>query len=151
MALLTDGYRGWMGGLRTGDVTAWESVFSRYVADLGLCNAKRTIDALSEWVTAIDTLSTRRVNVCPPGERRLCRDECMAVSMVAAAQADACPALRACAFALIGSSHVDPVVATTETLAGELRESDHLLAPSMIVAPDLLTLPPTAHAGQQMN
>ncbi|MEO1719852.1 MAG: hypothetical protein AAFR23_06410 [Pseudomonadota bacterium] len=137
LSLLTYGYRGWMGGLRSADMSAWENVFRTYSQELGLCHAKRTVEALSEWVSSIEHARSRRVEVCPLEARALCRDECVAMSIVAAAQSDACPAMRACAFALVGADNIDPVVSNAEALATEFRDAERIFEPSLIVPSEL--------------
>ena len=52
---------------------------------------------------------------------RFCRDECVAISMIAACQHHACPAMRACAFALLGCSMIDEVVDVAESFAETMR------------------------------
>ena len=61
-----------------------------------------------------------------------CRDECIAISVIAACQHDNCPALRACAFALLDSPHVDPMLDEAGAFANRLLEIDQRLSPSMI-------------------
>ncbi|MEO1793820.1 MAG: hypothetical protein AAFU50_04335 [Pseudomonadota bacterium] len=132
MSLLTFGFRGWMTGLRNSDVRVWESVFHGFSQDLGLCHAKRTVNALASWVEAIDDAARRPVEVCPLQAEGLCHDECMALSIIAAAQSDACPAMRACGEALLGHANVDGMLDQAEAFAGILQEADRVISPEMI-------------------
>ncbi len=53
--------------------------------------------------------------------------------MIAACQHNTCPAMRACAFALIESSLIDEVVHHAETFALTMRGLDQVLSPGLIV------------------
>ena len=61
-----------------------------------------------------------------------CRDECLAISMVAAAQHSACPAIRACAVALLGSSKIDEAMQGAEEFALRLKKADQVLSPGTV-------------------
>ena len=76
-------------------------------------NAARTaVSELSAWVRAVSAAARREITVSATDCAAFCRDECLAVSMIAACQHNTCPAMRACAFALIESSLIDEVVAS---------------------------------------
>ena len=62
-----------------------------------------------------------------------CRDECLAISMIAASQHNTCPAMRACAFALIESAHLDEVLHHADTYAITLRSQNKVVSPDWIV------------------
>jgi hypothetical protein len=53
--------------------------------------------------------------------------------MIAACQHNTCPAMRACAFALIESSLIDEVVHHAESFAVTMRGLDRVLSPGLIV------------------
>ncbi len=88
---------------------------------------------LSFWVRTIRAQAHRRLEYFPVNCIGFCRDECMAISMIAAWQHNACPALRACAFALIGESCIDPVVNASEDFAGVLSGLDIRLCSESII------------------
>ena len=70
-----------------------------------------------------------------------CRDECVAIAMIAACQHNACPAMRACAFALLGCSMIDEVVQGAESFAETMRGADQVLLAGLrawIVAADAM-------------
>ena len=50
--------------------------------------------------------------------------------MIAACQHNACPAMRACAFSLLGCSMIDEVVQGAESFAATMRGADQVLPPS---------------------
>ena len=66
---------------------------------------------LSCWVRAINRHARRDLETAAVDCERFCRDECIAIEMISACQHNACPAMRACAFALLGCSLIDEVVA----------------------------------------
>lgn len=104
------GYRCWLAGYDTRDISCWEVAWNYYARELGTAGAKLAVSELGCWVRAVRGSACRRLDYYPYGCRRFCRDECLAISMIAAGQNRACPALRACAYALIGASAVDSVV-----------------------------------------
>ncbi len=84
--------------------------------------------------------ATREIEINPAQCRRFCRDECLAISMVAAAQHSACPAIRACAMALLGSSQIDAAMQGAEAFAAHLKEADQLLSPgTLFMGADILS------------
>ena len=58
----------------------------------------------------------------------------MAISLIAASQHHRCPAMRACALALTGSSLVEPVIDAANAFADVLQEADQLLSPEAVAA-----------------
>jgi hypothetical protein len=139
------GFRYWVSGYQWGDIDRWEKAWCLYSAALGPQGAKTAVAELSAWVRAVSAATRRKIEVdcgeCPG----LCRDECLAVSMIAACQHNTCPAMRACAFALIESSLIDEVVHHAETFAITMRGLDKVLPPALIVNAAALAAGP--HAG----
>ncbi len=114
------GFRGWMHGLETGDLNHWAGVCRRFTATMGKPHASESLARLADWVTTLERTRARRITVAPPGCERLCRDECIAVAVIAAAQREPCPAMRACAYALVGSANIDPMISEAERFAAAL-------------------------------
>ena len=73
-----------------------------------------------------------------------CRDECIAIAMIAACQHNACPAMRACAFSLLGCSMIDEVVQGAESFAATMRGADQVLPPSFSHGASLLAMQPAS-------
>ena len=71
-----------------------------------------------------------------------CRDECVAIAMIAACQHNACPAMRACAFSLLGCSMIDEVVQGAESFAATMRGADQVLLPAYVHGASLLAMRP---------
>jgi hypothetical protein len=126
------GFRCWMTGLDTGDIDSWHSAFTEFAGCVGVDNAKTLMPGLSNWVKAVRGAAQRPIEIAPRGCNRFCRDECLAIAMVAACQHSACPALKACAFTLIGSSNVAGALGAAEEFACGLRRVDQILSPGSI-------------------
>jgi hypothetical protein len=116
-----------MTGYQTGDIACWEEAWNVYEATLGPTRARVAVGELGGWVRKIQRVAGRDITTFPTGCRSFCRDECVAISMVAASQHKVCPALRACAFALIGSAVIDDVMAETDSFALTLAALDQRL------------------------
>jgi hypothetical protein len=126
------GFRCWLSGYQTGDIACWEQAWDAYAGALGPERAKVAVTELACWVRTISRTAQRPIEVYPGPCATFCRDECMAVSMVAASQNSICPALRACAFALLESSDVNAVVTGAQVFADALRGIDVLLPPDAV-------------------
>lgn len=118
----------------TGDVTCWERAWNLYNGHFGLAGAQIAVSRLSTWVSAVGNASHRQIVVFPEACRSLCRDECIAVSMIAACQHNTCPAMRACAFALAESSLIDGVVNEAQSFAEAMMGLDQVLSPQSILS-----------------
>ena len=126
------GFRCWLAGYETHDINCWETGWNVYARELGAAKAKAAIGELSCWVRAIHTSTCRRIKTYPFGCAGFCQDECMAISMIAASQHSACPAMRACAFTLLGTSEIDGVVDAATSFGDILLDAGHQLSDSAI-------------------
>ncbi|MEI9898948.1 MAG: hypothetical protein WDN31_01155 [Hyphomicrobium sp.] len=127
------GFRYWVSGYQSGDIGCWEKAWGIYSDVLGPPQARVAVSELSAWVRAVSAAARRDIEVDAGRSSRFCRDECLAVSMIAACQHNTCPAMRACAFALIESSLIDEVVHHAETFAITMRGLNQVLSPALIV------------------
>lgn len=128
------GFRYWILGRRTGEIACWERAWNLYTGVFGLCGARMAVGSLSGWVGALDGAARREIEVFPDACGSFCRDECLAVSMIAACQHDTCPAMRACAFALVESSMIDHVVGEARAFADVMSGLEQRLSPGSILA-----------------
>ncbi len=128
------GFRCWLAGYKNGSMTCWEDAWNLYAQEMGPVAARTAIRDLSCWVRAVSGHSQRPIQICPADCDRFARDECLAVSMIAAAQHD-CPAIKACAYALLGVQPVDEVLTSASRFAACLRENQLVLQPGPIVEP----------------
>ena len=132
--LVALGFRYWMLGRDSGDIACWERAFNLYSGHFGVAGAKLAVTQLSLWVSAVDSAAHRSIEVFPAACGSFCRDECLAVSMIAASQHQTCPALRACAFALAESMRLEAVTETAQGFADALLGLDQVLSPGSIVS-----------------
>lgn len=140
--LVALGFRYWTLGCRLGDIHAWEQAFQVYNCKLGAREARLAVSGLSSWAACVNAAARREICVAKAGAPKFCRDECLAVTMVAACQHDACPALKACAFSLIEASLLDDVMMETESFATILRSLKQMLSPACIdLATELSDMP----------
>jgi hypothetical protein len=138
------GFRLWLNGFRTGDISSWEQAWSAYAGTIGATAARTAVGQLSCWVRAIDCYAQRELVTAPNACARFCHDERVAIAMIAACQHHACPAMRACAFALLGCSMIEEVVEVAENFAGAMREVQQVLSPASAQAASLLLMPPAS-------
>jgi hypothetical protein len=136
------GFRYWLNGFRTGDISCWERAWCAYSTALGPATAKSALTDLSCWVRAINRHARRDLETSAVDCAGFCRDECIAIEMISACQHNACPAMRACAFALLGCSMIEDVVQGAESFAATMRGADQILPPSFFHASPLRAMQP---------
>jgi hypothetical protein len=128
------GFRCWLAGYDTGDISCWESGWNEYSRVLGPSRAKRAVTELACWVRAVRASASRKIEYYPFSCPGFCADECMAISLIAASQHHRCPAMRACALALTGSELVQPVIDAANAFADVLEDADQRLSPDAVAA-----------------
>ncbi|MGQ0457383.1 MAG: hypothetical protein ACT4OU_10005 [Hyphomicrobium sp.] len=126
------GFRCWLAGLSSGDIRCWEEAWNTFSGTLGPDNAKSLLIDLSKFVRAVKASANRDIEISPAGCRGFCRDECLAISIIAASQHGAHPALTASAEALIGSDDIGDAINGAQTLAASLRRAKQMLSPESI-------------------
>jgi hypothetical protein len=84
--LVLQGYRQWMGGYDTACVACWERASDLYIDELGARAAGPVVMALGQWVRMLRRQARRQLSALPGSCHRLCRDECLAMAMIAASQ-----------------------------------------------------------------
>ena len=138
------GFRYWLTGFRTGDISCWERAWCAYSRALGAQNAKGAITDLACWVRAISRHAQRDLETAAVDCDQFCRDECVAIAMISACQHNACPAMRACAFTLLGCAMIEEVVQGAETFAATMRNADQVLLPSFANSASLMAMRPAS-------
>jgi hypothetical protein len=128
------GFRCWLAGYDTGDISCWEKGWNEFSSALGAERAKRAVTELACWVRAVRASAARKIEYYPVGCPGFCADECMAISLIAASQHHRCPAMRACALALTGSDLVDPVIDAANAFADALQDADQRLSAEAVAA-----------------
>ncbi len=122
------GFRYWMAGYQKNDIGFWKTSWDFYTKQLGALGAKSVVTELAYWVQTVNSSTARDIEIAPDCSQ-FCRDECMAISLIAACQQKhACPALQACAQALIGDCELDCVIEASEGFAYELANHDLVLS-----------------------
>lgn len=127
------GFRGWITGYQQGDVGCWGQVWRLYADQFGAARAEVAVADLAGFAKSVSACSRRRLEVAPLEACAFCRDESLAISLIAACQHNTCPALRACAFALVESSMLDDVLHHAGSFALTLRTLDAVVPPGWIV------------------
>ncbi|MDX2307645.1 MAG: hypothetical protein NW216_05345 [Hyphomicrobium sp.] len=115
-----------------GDEAALAFAWQELADSAGAEHADRLLAALIGFVETVETTAQRPIVVLPRACAGLCRDECLAVSIVTASQAGACPALKACAFALLASADVEPCLTAARELGDRLKDAGRTLPSTLI-------------------
>lgn len=126
------GFRCWLSGYQNGAIQSWETCWSYYRRELGAEAARKAVTDLASWVNMVRVHSIRDIELLPPKCPSFCRDECLAVSLIAASQRDACPALQACAYALMGANEIEPVLKTARDFARTLESANIILGQDLV-------------------
>lgn len=130
--LVALGFRHWLEGCATGDLSEWETAWVLYEQCLGRKDATVAIDALAGWVGAVSICARRDVHTFPSDCRSFSHDECVAVALVAASQYKAGDVAPACARQLTGRTRVEAVVTASEHFGLILLSLGQKLQPSAI-------------------
>jgi hypothetical protein len=117
------GFRCWLSGYQSGTIRNWENCWTHYCRELGNRNARAAMTDLSSWVDSVRCHSRRDIELCPFECPSFGEDEKLAISLIAASAHGGCPALRACASALLGTERVEPVLKTAAHFAITLETS----------------------------
>jgi hypothetical protein len=130
--LVVSGFRNIMAAYELADADCWEAVWRDFIAALGAPAARRLVGELQYWARCIRFNAERPLTYFPQCCLNLCHDECMALSIVAAAQAaDAETGWRAARY-LIGSRserRLREVWTATLPFAAALREAELAMFP----------------------
>lgn len=121
-------FRRGLAALDRHDATQWQFAWQEFSDVAGPQEATTLLSSLSAWVCTLRRCAGRRLETFPAGCPGFCRDECLAISLIAASQQGACPALKACAFALIGSDHIDEPVAASTRFGDKLAAAGQRLS-----------------------
>jgi hypothetical protein len=123
---------------------SWSYAWQEISGVTGADHADRLVVALGAFVESVEAASARRIEVLPKGCPGLCRDECLAVSIIAASQLGACPALKACMFALIDCGNIEPCITSARAFGAALSDAGQKLPPD-VVCNALALMPTTGH------
>ncbi len=117
---------------RENPAISWSYAWQEIAGVTGAGHADRIFVALGAFVNSVESAAARRIEVLPKGCPGLCRDECLVVSIIAASQLGACPALKACVFALIDSGNVEPCIQSAGLFSAALSDAGQTLPPDVV-------------------
>jgi hypothetical protein len=118
--LVGRGFRCWLGGYRTGDFGIWQRCWEHFYRELG-GNVSPAVMELANWVNAVHYCSLREIELLPESCPSFGRDECLAVTLVAASEHRSCPALQVCAYTLLGAENIEPALAAAHNFSRTLK------------------------------
>ncbi len=122
------GFRCWLTGFTSGDIGCWTEAWNTFSGALGNDRAKDLLLDLSKFVRAVSATSERDIQVQTPGCAGFCRDECLAISIIAACQHDARDALRGSITALLGSDDIGDTLNGAQSFACGLKSANQILS-----------------------
>lgn len=120
--LVVEGVRRMMAGYETADSGCWELAWRFYKMELGGQRARRPNAELAHYARALHDYGTRRLCLFPYDCRKLCQDECLVASLIAAAQADDAPALEAIGAALVSPEGLGETLFSACEFASALKD-----------------------------
>jgi hypothetical protein len=84
--LVLEGYRHWLSGYVSGLIQPWERARKQYAELIGGDQARIALCSLAHWVRVLGLCREDGLTHFPNGCVHLCRDECLALALVASAQ-----------------------------------------------------------------
>jgi hypothetical protein len=127
--LVVEGLRRWMQGCERGSIECWERAANLYAEELGLRESSRVLVALALWVDTLRTWMDRPAGLSPSECPRLCRDECFAVTMIAACQNHDDESLGAALGRLVPPEGRAEVMRLSQDFADALAGTGQILLP----------------------
>jgi hypothetical protein len=112
--------------------SSWSYAWQEIANVAGADHADRLIVALGDFVESVDAVAARQIEVLPKACPGLCRDECLAVSAIAASQLGECPAMKACLFALVETAQLEETIRSAASLSCALRDAGQALPPDAV-------------------
>jgi hypothetical protein len=147
--LLFSVYRCWMAGYATGDVACWDIAWEALIKEMPEENAKPLFGEFHHFTRTLRANASGAIGWRPAACRALCRDECLILAMVDAAQRDDRVQLLTATSHLLGSDGLYTALQATTALATALAQVGLFIAPVSAGALDVMTKmkPPseTAH------
>lgn len=130
--LVVRGFRSWLAGYMTGDIECWEAAWTEFSSTLGPNHARASLTELQFWVKTLRDVSARDLKCFPLCCPYVCKDECMALSMVSAYQRQDYRTARAAAHYLSGLNKGPELTALTDaggSFAAALSDIGQILVP----------------------
>ena len=127
--LVLEGYRHWAAGYATGSIQPWECARINFEHLLGPKSARLVVAELAQWVRAICMYRPSGVEFFPSGCEHICRDECLAIAMIAAAQHGDEQTCHSAAQWMTGSHGVLFAMEAARDFAASLKALNQILLP----------------------
>ena len=127
--LVIEGFRRFMTGYDRGSSACWELAAQLFVEEIGAADSPRIVASLARWIDALRAHIDQPAMLFSFGCPNLCRDECFAVSMIAACQNRDRASLETALAGLVRPEGRAEVRAAAEDFAEALAESGHFLIP----------------------
>ena len=137
--LLFSVFRCWMAGYATGDVSCWEIAWDTLAREMPTENAKPLYGEFHHFVRSLRENAEQDIAWRPAACRALCRDECLVLAMVDAAQRDDRVQLLTAAAHLLRSDALGPALMATIAFAKALRRVGLFISPVSANAFDQIT------------
>lgn len=122
------GFRCSVAELACSSEACWQAINRTYMDALGPDAGKALLLQLSQFTCSVQEAAQRQLTVNERECRGFCRDECLAISLIAACQHDVRPALRASACALTGSADIGGTLNSAQHFAEGLACAGQLLS-----------------------
>ena len=127
--LVLEGYRHWLAGYDSGSVTPWEMTQALYEELLGAAEGRHVLAELSHFVRTLRQCAACPLRSFPFGAHHVCRDECVALGLIAALQHDDPGAADVCLSAIACPARTADVAEAAACFAAALAGARHYLLP----------------------
>jgi len=127
--LVLEGYRRWLAGFESGSVMPWEMTNTLYEELLGAAEGRRVVAELSHFVRTLRRCAACPLKSFPFNAHHVCRDECLALGLIAALQHDDQGAAATCLSAMACPAMKVSVAEAAAAFADALAGARHYLLP----------------------
>jgi hypothetical protein len=127
--LVLEGYRCWLVGFESGSVLPWEMAGTLYEELLGAADGRRVVAELSHFVRTLRRCAACPLRSFPFNAHHVCRDECLALGLIAALQHDDAAAAQTCLSAIACPRLLAHVCEAASCYADALAGARHYLLP----------------------
>ena len=127
--LVLEGYRRWLAGYDSGLVAPWEMTQALYEELLGAAEARHVLAELSHFIRTLRRCAACPLASFPFGTHHVCRDECVALGLIAALQHDDPGAAEVCLLAIACPARSADVAEAAACFAAALAGARHYLLP----------------------
>lgn len=127
--LVLEGYRRWLAGFESGSVIPWEMTQTLYEELLGAAQGRQVVAELSHFVRTLRRCAACPLKSFPFNAHHVCRDECLALGLIAALQHDDEGAAATCLAAMSCSALSAHLATAAACYADALAGVRHYLLP----------------------